>query len=309
MDVETRRLNVSRFVISLLLAIATFVVSQGARAEPTTTPRAAFPLTEETSPPRVAAPPPSAAPSNDVRPPATAYGAQDIRWSAPETSRPEPPTTRDAGDARNRRRVSDDWMLSLEAVTHAPLDIGFQLGFEAKPGLRLSGGYGRVPGGYLGLVTHAAGTASGADPLATALISDGFQGGYTWRVQGGIRPFPKLGLYLDAGYSRVALAGSLDSSAVPAANAIGVQGGYKVDAILHMWLLELGYQAHIGDHIVLAVGAGVMGTFSAHTSITRQAGSVLLPPVDPSTPSTVDDLLVKHGYLPTLTLRLGFDLI
>lgn len=231
-----------------------------------------------------------------------------MRWSAPTETRAAPPATRDRGDAQGRHRVSDDWMLSLDAVTHAPLDIGLQLGFEGGP-LRLSGGYGRVPGAYLGLVTRAAGNASGADPLATALITDGFQGGYTWRVQGGIRPFPKLGLYLDAGYTRVALSGSLDSAAVPAASAAGVQGGYSVGAVLHMWLLELGYQAHIGDHVVLAVGAGVMGSFAAHTTVTRNAGSVHLPAVDPSTPSTVDDLLEKHGYLPTLTLRLGFDLI
>ncbi len=200
-------------------------------------------------------------------------------------------------------------MLALEAVTHAPLDIGFQVGFEARPGVRVSGGYGRVPGAYLGLVTRAARNASNADPLATALITDGFQGGYTWRVQGGIRPFSKLGLYLDAGYARVALAGSLDSRAVPSAGALGVQGGYSVDAVLHMWLIELGYQAHVGDHVVLAVGGGVMGTFAAHTTISTQAGSVRLPAVDPSTASTVDELLEKHGYLPTLTLRLGFDLI
>ena len=216
---------------------------------------------------------------------------------------------RDTGEARHRQNVSDNWMLSLEAVTHAPLDIGFQVGFEAKPGLRLSGGYGRVPSPYLDLVTHAAGNASGADPLATAIISDGFRSGYTWRVQGGIRPFSKLGLYLDAGYARVALSGTLDSSAVPAASTLGVQGGYNVDAVLNMWLLELGYQAHIGDHFVLAIGAGVMGTFSAHTDITIQSGSKLLPAVDSSVPSTVDDLLVKYGYLPTLTLRAGFDLI
>lgn len=296
---------VSRIVVSLLLALATFIVSQDALAEPAAKSRAAFPLIQETSPAPAATP--SAA--SNVGPPAGAYGAQDVRWSAPEASRPRPLAARDPGDAQKRRRVSDDWMLSLEAVTHAPLDVGFQLGFEAKPGLRLSGGYGRVPGPYLDLVTHAAGTASGADPFATALITDGFQSGYTWRVQGGIRPFPKLGLYLDAGYARVALSGSLDSSAVPAASALGVQGGYSVDAVLHMWLLELGYQAHIGDHVVLAVGAGVMGTFAAHTTVTTEAGSARLPAVDPSTPSTVDDLLVKHGYLPTLTLRLGFDLI
>ncbi len=298
----------SRIVVALLLAITTFSVPESAQADPAVKARAAFPPVPETLHAAPATPPPSAPVPNAVAAPATNYNAQELRWSGAEAPRPEPAPVRDSGDTGKRRRVSDNWMLSLDAVTHAPLDIGFQLGFEGGP-VRLSGGYGRVPGGYLGLVTHAAGTASGADPLATALITHGFQGGYTWRVQGGIRPFPKLGLYLDAGYTRVALSGSLDSNAVPAAAALGVQGGYDVNAALDMWLIELGYQLHLGDRVVVALGAGVMGTFAAHTTVTRRSGSKHLPAVDPSTPSSVDSLLEKHGYLPTLTLRVGLDFI
>ncbi len=297
----------SRIVVPALLSLATFVVSASALAEPGVQGRAAFSLVPETLQAPVAPPPPSAPASNAAPPPEPAYGPQDMRWSAPAAPRAETPA-RDHGDTHKNHRVSDDWMLSVEAVTHAPLDIGLQLGFEAGP-LRLSGGYGRVPRAYLRLVTRAAGNASGADPLATALINDGFQGGYTWRIQGGLRPFGKLGLYLDAGYARVALSGSLDSSALVAADQLGVQGGYNIDTVLQMWLVELGYQAHIGGHVVVAIGAGVMGTFAADTNITTKSGSVRLPNVDSSTTSTVNTLLEEHGYLPTLTLRAGFDFI
>ncbi len=300
-----------RIRIAGLLSVAILAVPLPARAEPDRSPRAAFPPLVETPQERV--PPPSAPPRVPVvarvAPASTAPALQDLRWAAPVESGAAAPVPGDRGDARKRQRISDDWMLSLEAVTHAPVDVGLQVGFEAPPGLRLSGGYGLVPAAYLNLVTRAAASASGADPLATALITDGFQGGHSWRIQGGIRPFPALGLYLDAGYARVALSGTLDSSAVPNVAALGVKGGYSVEAALDMWLVELGYQAHVGDHVVLAVGAGVMGTFAAHTSVSTLPGSVRIPAVDSATSSSVDALLVQHGFLPTLTLRLGADLI
>jgi hypothetical protein len=199
-------------------------------------------------------------------------------------------------------------MLSIEGVTHAPLDIGFLAGFETPVGLRLFGGYGWVPGAYMGLVTDVIG-ASSSDARATALVRQGFQGGHAWRLQAGIRPFKKLGLYLDGGYSRVTFEGSVDAENVPGAAGLGVSGAYALTATLDMWLLELGYQGHIGDHVVVAVGAGIMGTFKANTRVSPSPGSVGLPAIDSSASGEVDKMLEQHGYLPTLTLRLGFDLI
>jgi hypothetical protein len=79
-------------------------------------------------------------------------------------------------------------MLSLEGVTHAPLDMGFQLGLETPQGIRLFGGYGWVPGAYMNLLTGIAANASG-NSYARALLDVARYTGHTWRVQAGYRPF------------------------------------------------------------------------------------------------------------------------
>ena len=268
---------------------------------------ASFPLITEATDVAPRTPPPSALP-----PPHAAAPVVPARASSPPpvwTPAPAPvaPDRDRAGEPE--RSISDDWMLSIEGATHAPLDVGFLAGFETPAGLRLFGGYGWIPGAYMGLVTDVVAASAGADAQATALLQHGFQGGHVWRLQGGIRPFRKLGLYLDAGYSRVTFEGSVDAADVPGAAALGVSGGYALSATLDMWLVELGYQAHLGDHVVVAIGAGVMGTFNAKTNVSPTSGSVGLPTLDSATTTQVDQMLEQNGYLPTLTLRLGFDLI
>lgn len=210
----------------------------------------------------------------------------------------------DAGAAKRRR---DAWILSLEGVTHAPVDIGVQLGVETPPGIRLFAGYGWVPQAYMDLLTGVAAGASG-NSYAQALLDEADYTGRTWRLQLGIRPFRKLGLYGDVGYAQLHAKGSLDLSStnVPALAALG--GGYRADTKLDMWLLELGYQAQFADRVMLALALGVMGTVEATTTIRSVDGapnSKLLG----DAARQGDSALESYGIVPTLTLRLGFDFI
>jgi len=75
-----------------------------------------------------------------------------------------------------------------------------------------------------------------------------------------------------------------------------------------MWLVELGYQAMIVDRIVLGAGIGVMGTLDAETELLAVDGGAASPALDEAA-GAADQLLEKYGVLPTLTLRLGLDLI
>lgn len=210
----------------------------------------------------------------------------------------------DAGAAKRRREA---WILSLEGVTHAPVDIGVQLGLETPPGIRLFAGYGWVPQAYMDLLTGVAAGASG-NSYAQALLEEADYTGDTWRVQLGLRPFRNLGLYGDLGYARLRARGSLDlsSTSVPALAALG--GGYRADTRLDMWLLELGYQAQFADRVMLALALGVMGTFESTTTIRSVDGapnSKLLG----DAARQGDSALESYGIVPTLTLRLGFDFI
>jgi hypothetical protein len=217
------------------------------------------------------------------------------------------PLTQPDEDPRSEQQRRQRWLLSIEGVTHAPVDIGFQIGVETPFRLRLFGAYGWVPDPYMSLLTGVAAGASDS-PYAETLLEDADYSGRTWRVQAGVRPFRALGLYGDVGYASVHADGSLDlsSSSVPALARLG--GGYEARTRLEMWLFELGYQAQLRERLVLALALGAMGTFAASTEIRSVEGAPDSPALDESA-SEADSALESYGIVPTLTLRLGVDLI
>ena len=103
--------------------------------------------------------------------------------------------------------------------------------------------------------------------------------------------------------------GSLDlaSSSIPQLAALG--GGYQAHTRLDMWLVELGYQGQVADRLVLGLALGAMGTFASTTSITAVDGAPTNTAILGSAATQADAALEKYGIVPTLTLRLGFDLI
>lgn len=241
-------------------------------------------------PPPLSLPPPTPAPR---------YRAQPAWQPAPGI---EPIATRSAThDREPRTKTSDEWMLSIEGVTHAPVDLGFQVGLELPIGLRFFGGYGVMPALYRGLITDA---ASSEDDGTRALVENAFDSGNAWRVTVGIRPFKKLGLYFDAGYSRVSLSGSASAEELTGISGVTAPS-YSANTSIDMWLFEVGYQALIADRIVVGVGAGAMGALGSSTRFTSEGSST---PVFPEESQKTDHALESYA-IPTLTLRLGVDLI
>jgi hypothetical protein len=211
------------------------------------------------------------------------------------------------GAPEKERSLRERTTLSIEAVTHAPVDVGFQAGYEAPFGLRVSGGYGWVPRPFINAVTNVAASTIG-DPRAQSVLENGNYGGNAWRVQAGFRPFSKLGLYLDAGYSKVSVDGSLEISDSGVRELANFDGGYRAKLALDMWLVELGYQGHVLERIVLGSGVGVMRTIRSSTTVTATDGAPTSPAVQEVT-QEIDHAIENHGFVPTLTLRLGVDLI
>jgi hypothetical protein len=224
---------------------------------------------------------------------------------APTAERPTDTDSARDLPAKPPDRTSEQWMLSVEGVTHAPVDLGLQLGLETPVGLRLFGGYGWVPSAYRDVIVDAAASASG-DSLAGDILQQSFDGGKVWRIQAGIRPFRKLGLYLDAGFARMKLTGSFDTSQIGNVPGLTAQS-YGIESNLTLGSLELGYQGIIADHMVIALGVGVTKILSADTSVSGD-GQSTSPDLSQAT-ATIDDQLVQYGVVPTLNLRLGLDLI
>jgi hypothetical protein len=258
-------------------------------------------------------PPPAPARFLAVAPPTTMDWSDPPRTEPAELARRAPlrsprsaPLDRDESERESERR-RERWMLSLEGVTHAPVDVGVQLGLETPVGLRLFGGYGWVPNAYIGTLTDVAAAASGS-ASAEALLRSVRYAGHTWRVQGGVRPFRNFGLYADIGYSSLSVSGAFDlsDSGVTSLGAVG--GGYTARTNLDMWLIELGYQAQLGDRLVLGLALGGMGTFESTTTIGVAGGAPESGLLDEAA-ADADAALERYGFFPSLTLRLGVDLI
>jgi hypothetical protein len=276
---------------------------------PTTqgTPPAPVPATSESTPlteaPAVVPPEarerPAAAPSNAGT------------WNQPMLSNNPPPTDVPhertlPAHAEKRDSIHDDWMLALSAVTHAPVDLGVEVCVEMPFGLRLAASYGYVPSAYLGVITGILTSANAVDDSARALVENGFENGKSWRLQIGMRPFRSFGGFIDAGYSRVTLSGSLDATEVQSIAGFNPSSNYSVDSTLNLWFVELGYQAVIAERLVLAFGIGVMRTTGAHTTALANGSS---SQTTEAVSAKVDDAIEKYGVIPTLNLRIGFDAI
>jgi hypothetical protein len=239
---------------------------------------------------------------------APAQPASALQVSSASIERTGPAPERKDSDRQADERRRKEWMLSLEGVTHAPVDMGVQVGLETPQGLRVFAGYGWVPGTYMNLLTGVAANASG-NSYAQALLEHAQYRGQTWRVQAGFRPFRAIGLYGDVGYAHVGASGALDlaSSGVPQLAIFG--GGYQARTSIDMWLIELGYEGELADRLVMALALGMMGTLGASTTIESVGGAPTNSAILNSAANQADAALRKYGFVPTLTLRLGFDLI
>lgn len=313
--VMKRALIPALFVVLAPSAAFAAGVPVGTAAFPLPKPEAATALSAESTPvvAQPAAPgglpvppPPSVAPLPAAAPTAEQVGTT---WEIVSVRRLAPAWNGSARDASpaplESKRVPDLWMLSLEAVTRAPVDVGGQLLLETPVGLRLFGGYGWLPSMYVDKVVGVASAVS-SDPLVATILENGFQSGRAWRIGAGWRPFRSVGVYLDAGYAHVDLHGELSASDF--ANVPGLSGGYTIDSSLELGFVELGYQAKIAERVVLGLALGATKVMSSRTLAAPIGGIPEDPRINEAT-AAVDSGIEKYGILPTLTLRLGADLI
>jgi hypothetical protein len=263
---------------------------------PAATPSAAYAPTYTVA--AAAVPPP--APEPPSGPP-----AQVSPYESPATATPAgpPPSANPALDRRDRaekerERAADAWMLAFEGYTTAPVDIGGRVTFETPFRLRLSGAYGIVPGAYFGLVNDAVEESGAYDSFGADSVEASLGDGHVWRAMIGMRPVG--GLYLDAGYAQIALSGGLQLD----------QFNYSIDTTIHMWTAEIGYQGDIADHLVVALGLGVMKTFSADSAVLANfelGNTAIGRSITEDGVQEYESKLEQYGIIPTVSLRIGWD--
>ena len=151
-----------------------------------------------------------------------------------------------------------------------------------------------------------ASAASGNAEVAALLNHASYQG-RTLRAAIGVRPFTAAGLHVDVGYTRLNLDGALDlaASGVP---ALEIQGGiYQAHTTMDAWQVEIGSQFEEWG-VVFGFAFGLMRTFAAQTTVSTANGASSNPLLGPAA-QQADAALMTYGYVPTLTLRLGFDVL
>jgi len=201
-------------------------------------------------------------------------------------------------------RVRDDWMVSLEAVTRVPLEAGVQAGVEMPFGLRVFGGYGWVPAAYVDLV---AGVAAGRQQ-ASVLLDSAEYSGNSARFGLGIRPLRSFGGYFDASYAHVRLMATRDIAPFSVPGYTFPGGTYELRTGLDLWAVELGYEAELDRRFILAGALGLSGAFQSNTVIRPRGNAPNEQTALTEAAGDVDHVFRKN-LLPTLTLRIGFDLI
>jgi hypothetical protein len=88
----------------------------------------------------------------------------------------------------------------------------------------------------------------------------------------------------------------------------GLGGGYRAHTDLDLWLFELGYQSEYKNRLVWALALGMVGTFDSRTRISPVNGAPTSPALS-EVSARADSALESYGFLPTVTLRVGFDLL
>ena len=232
-------------------------------------------------------------------------GGGDARAAAPE------PDEEEAEEEPKR------WHLDVQAQTNFPVDIGGRLSLEMPGRLRLATSVGALPGSYVDVMNDVA-VATGAYTKTTAKVLRGaLQRSLVWRLHAGWRPFPRRGLYLEAGYGLAALGGGLTSGDVLALitnnGSIANDGGtaFDVSAMLHMIDAEVGWQWQVlDDHLVLRAAIGYAGTLAAQARIepTFNPGP-LAPIVNHWTRRAEDELesiATRYIHTPVVTLGVGY---
>lgn len=223
--------------------------------------------------------------------------------------------------------AKDGWRFSVEGATRLPVDVGAQLRLQSPFWLRLTAGIGSVPGAFIEGVTGALTSEGSLDAATSTVIGSTLSQGTTWNLRVGIRPSERFGFYADAGMGSMTLRGelelrdlaSINLSQVPAEfaefspAALG-EYQYQLTTRARLFLLEAGWEGHIGRHLLLGIGVGFLVATASTTSV---EGNFEVPDVagvrsalaeaEAQATSEIDTSIESFGFVPTLSLRLGFD--
>ena len=215
----------------------------------------------------------------------------------------------------------ESWRVSVEGVTRLPVDIGIQVRLQSPYWFRLTAGLGTIPGTFVDAATDTLESKGAFDAATASIISSAFGDGSTWNVRLGIRPSERFGFYGDVGLARVALEGRLQLDEVVPADllqqvpvAVPDSFEYQLETQVNLFLLEAGWEGHIGRHLLFGVGIGLLLVNSSTSSVRSNFEppdlaivQTRLTEAETEAIDTIGSSIDSFGVLPTISLRLGVD--
>ena len=210
------------------------------------------------------------------------------------------------------------WSATLEANTDFPLSVGGRLGIESPwHRLSLSTSLGYQPSAYVQAINSASVFLGAYDRNEADLIEDTLRGSFVWRTHLGWRPVANAGLYVEAGYGRVAFGGNTSAEDVLAA-LTGVEApadesvlerDYRVRAVLHLLDVEVGWRWRLGEHWTARTALGAAVTLDAQSRVDPHFTPEDAEPVatfSRRAEDVLDRTFERHVRLPVLSFSVGY---
>ncbi|MBI4700175.1 MAG: hypothetical protein HY744_03235 [Deltaproteobacteria bacterium] len=204
--------------------------------------------------------------------------------------------------------------LDLTVGTQAPLALGGQVTIELPARLLLQGDIGWMPPAYGSAIAGLATGIGGADASAGALVGQVLGDSLVVRVAGGWRPFARAGFEVMAGYTHLALSGSLGPADLAslvddeqAAQALQqLQSPVTLRSKLHNLHVALGWRWVLARHLVVRASVGYTQTLTSSSSIEIPGEPAIQAAAEPRIDRELDAVYTDNVKLPVLALGAGY---
>jgi hypothetical protein len=214
-------------------------------------------------------------------------------------------------------KADNGWHLALEAQTVLPVDVGPRLTAESPWGLRASTSFGVFTPAYLRIINSAVVAADVYGRDKAEVLEHALDPSLVWRLHLGWRPPGAMGLFFAFGYGVVHLTGLitqwdlyvLDLTPLPPARQNLPRYDFSVTTTLHMLNFEVGWEQVFLRHLVVRLAVGLAATVGTSASLEPNFDGVVAERAAvfcDEFEGDLEDTLRKYGFLPTLSVALGY---
>jgi len=231
------------------------------------------------------------------------------------------------GDAPDRPAINGEiptgggWAVTAAGFTELPLQLGAELTVDAPGPLRLRGGLGYLPNGYMQVANQMlVGAFDNYTEADAALVESTIGNSLLWQLGGGFVTGDNQGFFLLAGYTAATFAGTAASGDLIERSTEReipqriknryADREFQISSTLHQVDLEIGVEWKF-DHLSLRSGIGWSWTFAANTTVDAQFGQdddrtrQTLDEIESDVETHLDDTYRRHIHPPYLSAGVG----